>query len=381
MHKIIIVIVLFIPSLCIGQRVIEVDFQSKVLHENRKLWISLPDNYNLRKDKYHLVVLLDGDNRSLFNYAVAAKRFIEDNSVDLYDFNAPESIVVGIEQKDRAIDFKKNAPEFLSFLKKEVLPYVDTHFRTVNYRVLIGHSLAGAFALYAFQEDPKLFNAIIAASPAYTANYTGRVLTKIDSILQTGLKRDMAIYVSTTYLKNDQTEEQFRNFAENMALHYSNKGINNFRFRFSSSASLGHGKSPYFAIPEGLHFVYNPKLWQLDADSLTDQHKEATAVYGRYEMNIMERFGVPQPMGGYTGLIALQVQRRGSIAEAVGLLKKQVNNNPANLDLFAQLLGLLKRQSLPDYSTYKARFIAVMNQLKTPAQDKKDYLHQIETSQ
>ena len=97
------------PTFCFGRATQETFIHSHILDEERKLWINVPEYYELRKDSFHLVLLFDGDNRSLFDYTVATKRFLERNAVDLSEFNAPESIVVGIEQKERWNDFADEA--------------------------------------------------------------------------------------------------------------------------------------------------------------------------------------------------------------------------------------------------------------------------------
>jgi predicted alpha/beta superfamily hydrolase len=259
-------LLLFISSACMAQNTTIVNFNSAILDQTRKLWIDVPQEYKAISDSCHLILLLDADNVSLFNYTVAAKRFLESNAVDLSDFKTPKSIVVGIEQKDRSDDFVENAADFLFFLTKEVLPYIKANYRTKNYTILIGHSLGGRFALYALLKEPAIFNAIITASPAFEKDEGTNIITQIDSLIHSGLRYDRAVYLSTTYLKNDRTEEQFRDFAEAANLRFSKSSFKNFRFLFGSSNTLGHAKSPFFSIPDGLHFIYDPKLWQTDAD-------------------------------------------------------------------------------------------------------------------
>ncbi|MDP2471405.1 MAG: alpha/beta hydrolase-fold protein [Candidatus Palauibacterales bacterium] len=55
---------------------------------------------------------------------------------------------------------------FLRFLADEAIPAVAEAFRTDSVRVLVGHSLGGLFALYAFAERPSLFGAYFAFSPS-----------------------------------------------------------------------------------------------------------------------------------------------------------------------------------------------------------------------
>ena len=53
---------------------------------------------------------------------------------------------------------------FIQFMKNELIPYIETHYRTDPYRIFSGHSLGGLCVLYAFIHEPELFNAYIGIS-------------------------------------------------------------------------------------------------------------------------------------------------------------------------------------------------------------------------
>ena len=54
---------------------------------------------------------------------------------------------------------------FYDYVNTEIVPYIDSHYRTLNNRVAVGHSLSASFVLDAFIKSPNLFNAYIAISP------------------------------------------------------------------------------------------------------------------------------------------------------------------------------------------------------------------------
>ena len=59
-----------------------------------------------------------------------------------------------------------NGPNFLSFLKKELIPSIDSTFRTdKNDRSLMGNSLGAVFGLYALFTETGLFSRFILSSP------------------------------------------------------------------------------------------------------------------------------------------------------------------------------------------------------------------------
>jgi len=76
-------------------------------------------------------------------------------------------------QATRRLPGSGAAPQFLTFLRTELIPFVEANWRAdPQRRVLMGSSFGGLFALYAMFSDPSLFAGYIAASPA--VSYAGR---------------------------------------------------------------------------------------------------------------------------------------------------------------------------------------------------------------
>ena len=51
-------------------------------------------------------------------------------------------------------------------MERELIPYIDSHYPTAPYRVLIGHSLGGLMVMNTFLNHTNLFNAYIALDPS-----------------------------------------------------------------------------------------------------------------------------------------------------------------------------------------------------------------------
>ena len=49
------------------------------------------------------------------------------------------------------------AADFLQVLEKEIIPYIETNYKTAKDRSLAGHSLGALFALYTLFHEPALF--------------------------------------------------------------------------------------------------------------------------------------------------------------------------------------------------------------------------------
>lgn len=151
---------------------------SKELGENRTLNIYLPPGYNDHDTtRYPVIYLLDGGTDEDFIHVVGLVQF---NSFEWIG-RVPNSIVVGIVNVDRRRDYtypttvkadKEKWPttggsaRFMSFVEKEVKPYVNTHFKTNGSSTLIGESLGGLFAAEVLLTKPALFDKYVIISPS-----------------------------------------------------------------------------------------------------------------------------------------------------------------------------------------------------------------------
>jgi len=157
----------------------KITIESQILNEEREIWIHTPKNYDAN-EKYHVLYLLDGD--SYFHMTTGIVNFLTSNSF------MSETIVVGVLSTSRVKDYmppikdvpksdrqkfiRQEFPEsgkankFLSYLEKEIVPYIDKNYSTQPHRTLVGHSNAGVFALYALVSNPNLFINYLVISPA-----------------------------------------------------------------------------------------------------------------------------------------------------------------------------------------------------------------------
>lgn len=145
------------------------EFYSKILSEKRRLIVHLPLNYVKEPTKkYPVMYVLDGGNQDVHTsdqLSVLAKANL-----------TPECIVVGIlntktsRNRDQTPPFMQTetddpkspfgeAAHFLDFIAKEIIPKIDSNYRSNGYRTLSGHSRGGLFVLYSLIERPNLFDA------------------------------------------------------------------------------------------------------------------------------------------------------------------------------------------------------------------------------
>ena len=151
---------------------------SSITGQEYVLHVNLPQHYSDTSKTFPVVYLLDSQWDFPLVTAIYGDQY--------YDGFMPSTIIVGITwggenpnyDKRRAFDLTPtdngqptqfgNAEKYLSFIKREAIPFIDSKYRTnKNDRTLAGHSFGGLFTLYALFTEPDLFNRYIAGSPAW----------------------------------------------------------------------------------------------------------------------------------------------------------------------------------------------------------------------
>lgn len=237
---------------------------SSILDEDRTCLLSLPDSYNESsgvEKKYPIIILLDGYTH--FKTASGIVHFMgSDRNRNHF---MPETIIVAIENVDRERDFtvtkiKTKRPNtmgggrnFLDFIEKELLPYVDKNYRTEPYRILAGHSLGGLLTLNSYMDENSLFDAYISIDPSIW--WDEQMMTeKVDSILPISLKKKL--YLATAnqgeakYERNKKRHDTLYTLLNKKAEEPLNVKIKYFE-------NESHRSVPLVALYEGLRYLYD----------------------------------------------------------------------------------------------------------------------------
>jgi predicted alpha/beta superfamily hydrolase len=150
---------------------------SDILNQDRPYWVYLPPSYGSSTEsgrRFPVLYLLDGGAH--FNMVTGVVHHL--SAPNSGTFHMPESIIVAIPNMGRThnmtpvhIDsgaYSENsggAPMFLDFLRKELMPEIQENYRITQERTIVGHSLAGLFALNVLLTAPETFSHYIAIDP------------------------------------------------------------------------------------------------------------------------------------------------------------------------------------------------------------------------
>lgn len=233
---------IFLISLLIGsslfaQEKSEFDFNisSEIFGSDRKFNVFVPERYhNNKSDSLGVIFILDSQSQEFFNNAKSIIDYL------IWSYQIAPMIVVGIHSENRHKEFipldksldenhSENigqAEKLRKHLKEEVFPILDTTFRINKFKVLIGHSRAGAFiANTIFGNNKDLFNAYISISPGM--DYLNRqILNDAEKMIKSNA--DFNIFYYCTYGTVGSYEPYFQkqvNYLDSLFMAYPNKTI------------------------------------------------------------------------------------------------------------------------------------------------------------
>lgn len=158
-----------------------VSIQSEALGQEREILIYTPPNYEESKFRYYPVFyVFDAQNQEFFDLTHAMLNLMGDPAYSfivvgikatyieepLYARNHDLLPVFSEEHQDHYLAAASgNADQFMKYVESEVIPYVESNYRSLPHRTAIGHSLSASFVLYSMLEKPDLFDNHLAISP------------------------------------------------------------------------------------------------------------------------------------------------------------------------------------------------------------------------
>ena len=103
-------------------------------------------------------------------------------------------IIVGVVNVDRYRDLSpvgrrgntSGIGPFSRFVAEELLPFVDSEYRTKSYRVLVGPQAGAEFGLHTLATRPELFNALIAEDPFSVPETRDLLMPMLEELIEEG---------------------------------------------------------------------------------------------------------------------------------------------------------------------------------------------------
>ena len=336
--------------------------QSTILNEKRTIWIYVPgdDGNDLyAKQRYPVVYLLDGDA-----HFSSVMGMIQELSTVNGNMICPEMIVVGIPNTDRTRDltpthldydppfvdsaFGKTSgggEKFISFMEKELMPYIDAKYPTEPYKMLIGHSLGGLMVMQTFVHHNNLFNSYVCIDPSMWWDKES-LLKESKRVLADNKFQGRSLFLGIANTMDDgmtinkvvkDTAMQHRHIRSILTLksYFENNKINGVKYMGKYYNSDDHGSVPLIAEYDALHFFFSFYPLKLTFKDFMDTTAGLVDKYQKHFSNVSKEMGYKvrpseSQMNG-NGYQALSVKQ---FNKAERFFKYNIENYPESYNVY-----------------------------------------------
>jgi hypothetical protein len=349
--------------------------QSKILKENRKIWIYVPNAGQINsKQRFPVLYLLDGDAHF---YSVVG--MIQQLSQVNGNTIVPEMIVVGIPNTDRTRDLTPThvnsdppfmdiessktsggGEQFVSFIEKELIPHIDSSYPTEPYKMLIGHSFGGLTVMNVAVNHTKLFNSYIAIDPSMwwdKMNFLKATKKSLEekkfsgTTLYLGIANTMdeGLNINTVQSDTSRDNDHIRSILD---LDNTLKRLKQNGLRYDSKYYNNdtHGSVPLIAEYDGLRFMFDKYQFKLSNKDFSDTAVDVAKKFEQHYQMVSKIFGYkvspPEDMINNLGYYLLG---QNQLLKAGGLFKMNVENYPESPNV---------------YDSYGDYFLAIANKPK-----------------
>lgn len=320
--------------------------KSKILQEERPIIISLPVGYEQGSGNYPVLYLLDGLGN--IKHTVGTVEMLSETGL------IPPMIIVGIESLDRARDLTPSnagqntyggignsgipqsggAPAFLQFIKTELIPYVESNYRTHSFRILEGHSFGGLFGVFTLMERPEIFDAFIVEAPALWWN-DEEMTEKAKGFFSDNQILNKSVYFGIGGGDGWGMRQELLRYVEVV----KQNPPENFKWIHEEVGDEDHDSSRLLLNYYGLKFVCSDLRMP---EELSIKYSDESFLSG--EEQLKEKYGknVRRPAKEYIDLVMLQVEKE-NLPGAITILKRAIEAYPNYIGLITYLAQLYEQ--------------------------------------
>ncbi len=251
---------------------------SEITNEDRTLLIWLPRSYNESNLSYPVIYLLYGQNTSayLLPTITACDMLAASGAV-------PEMIIVGVASAERYRDYSSISNGFIDntarFFINELFPFINSNYRTLNYRIVIGPQAGAVFSFYSLINHPDLFHAYIIENP-FVGQNREILFNMADKFFNKDMTFNRFLFIKEEKDNNPLYIKTASEFADLM----KTRAPDDFRFHFKLEEPSGYFVPPVPA-KEGLlrlfeQFTFPDTLNVENVNDITDFYKNISEKYG-----------------------------------------------------------------------------------------------------
>jgi predicted alpha/beta superfamily hydrolase len=236
--------------------------ESKALAETRRINIYLPPAYTESPDRRLPVMYMpDGGMGEDFLHIAGLVQ------VSVGNGTMRPFVLVGIENTQRRRDLtgptqnpedKKIAPvvggsaAFRKFIRTELMPVINSRYRTTKETAIMGESLAGLFIVETLLVEPDMFDTYIAFDPSLWWN-NKELLKSAESRLPEVGKRSRTLYLASS------SEPELARVTGELAEFLRKNAPSNLKWHYEPMPKESHGTIYHPAALEALRRLFKPE--------------------------------------------------------------------------------------------------------------------------
>jgi hypothetical protein len=288
----------------------------------------------------------------------------------------PEMIVVGIPNTDRTRDltpthmavdpFTKDSSAFLktsgggenfiAFMEKELMPFIESKYPTAPYKMLIGHSLGGLAVMQTLVHHPQLFNSYICIDPSMWWD-NKRLLNETKAFLKNTKLERKSLYLGIANTMDEGMDinkvakdtavetEHIRAILElQTALESSKQSGLRYKGKFYGDDS--HGSAPLITEYDALRFFFDFYNLKFGMGDFTDTTDALVRKIEKHFINASKQMGYKiSPPESLVNALGYEFLSSKQFGKAGSFFKMNVENYPNSVnvyDSFADYLIAMK---------------------------------------
>lgn len=343
----------------------ELSIYSKILNEERTLWIHAPSDFEgsiYEKKSYPVLYLLDG--AANFDSVVGLVQHLSTANGNAL---IPQVIVVGITNTNRSRDLTPTKGEaghpytnsemieqsgggadFMAFIEKELIPYVDANYPTEPYRMFIGHSFGGLTVVNTFIHQPELFSSYVAIDPSMWWS-DHQLLGEIedakfderynDKSCFVAIANTMSVGMDTIKVKSDTTmgTEHIRSILKLNTL-LNKKASSQVDYQGKYYDQDGHGSVPLIAEYDALRHIFKFYTMPFEQEDFVDPNSDLLAKVQKHFEQVSRKYGSEQkPDEAFVNGLGYEFMGMEQFEKAEAFFKLNVTNYPNSFNVFDSL--------------------------------------------
>jgi predicted alpha/beta superfamily hydrolase len=338
---------------------------SEILNEQRKVWIHIPkggDGKTFARKKYPVMYVLDGSGHFYSTVGMIHQLSkVNGNTI------SPEMIVVGITNTHRTRDLTPSQPQagddamlpeamrahsgggekFISFIEKELIPYIDSTYPTEPYKTFMGHSLGGLMVMYTFLNKPELFNAYVAIDPSMFW-HNQKLLNEIkEANMGEGYENKTLFLGFANSLPSGMNIETVRNDTSPMSAHmraileldeYLNEQKGKFAYQGKYYPDDDHGSVPFISGYDALRFIFSFHRLDLGPEDFMNPEVDLAGKIKNHYKQVSQSLGYEKkPAEEFINMIGYQFLQMKSFDRSERIFKLNVSYYPDQFNVYDSL--------------------------------------------